>query len=282
MKEKIIHDIEQYIKFLEQNGYIISLTFMPTHLKNSFLPLIQYDLHPHRICSYLKANKGTLGRCVSNKKSLIKKDIKKPYYACCYAGVEEFLFPVRYEEQLIVCIHISGFRGLLKRSSRFMKQTSTLCDERFAELYSELSEDIPSLEQVSSFTEPLSYMLKEFCKCAQLEKETDDATSNLYYKALHLLYEGEIESWSCTELSKRMNYSESYMRYVFKKAGNISLQTKINQIRLEKAKRFLKYSNEAVTQIAFSLGFSDSNYFSTYFKKHTGVSPLTYRKSNSL
>lgn len=282
MKEKIIHDIEQYIKFLEQNGYIISLTFMPTHLKNLFLPLIQYDLHPHRICSYLKANNGTLGRCVCNKKSLMKKDIKKPYYASCYAGVEEFLFPVRYEEQLIVCIHVSGYRGRLKRSLRFMKQISALCDERFEALYKELSEDVPSLEQTASFAEPLSYMLREFCKCAQLEKETDDATSNLYYKALHLLYEGEIESWSSKELAKKLNYSESYLRTVFKMAGNISLKAKINQIRLEKAKRFLKYSNEAVTQIAFSLGFSDSNYFSTYFKKHTGVSPLTYRKSNSL
>lgn len=280
MNKKITHDIGQYIDFLERNGFTVSLTFMQTHLKTLFLPLIQHDLHPHRICAYLKANQGTLGRCVCNKKALMKKDIQKPYYACCYAGVEEFIFPVRYEDRTVVCIHISGYRGQLKRSLRFMKQISCLCDERFEELYGELSKEVPTFEQVASFAEPLSYMLKEFCKCAELEKESDDATTKLYYKALHLLYEGEIESWSSKELAKKLNYSESYLRAVFNRAGSTSLKAKINQIRLEKAKRFLKYSNESVTQIAFSLGFSDSNYFSTYFKKHTGFSPLTYRKSN--
>jgi AraC family L-rhamnose operon transcriptional activator RhaR/AraC family L-rhamnose operon regulatory protein RhaS len=56
------------------------------------------------------------------------------------------------------------------------------------------------------------------------------------------------------------------------------VQAKINQIRLEKAKRLLSVTNESVTRIAFLLGFSDSNYFSVYFKKHTGLSPREYRK----
>ena len=93
-----------------------------------------------------------------------------------------------------------------------------------------------------------------------------------------MIYEDESSILKCKDLADKMNYSESYIRYIFKKDGNVSVQKKINEIRLEKAKRLLSASNAPVTQIAFLLGFNDSNYFSAYFKKHIGLSPLNYRK----
>ena len=276
--KKIIQDIENYIRFIELNGYTISLSFAEGRSYPYFFPLLQYDFHPHQICNYLKHNKKTEGMCVLNKNTLRKKDIKKPYYACCYAGVEEFLIPVRCDDVPIACIHVSGFRGRLGCSLRLMKKTAELCDERFTELYSELSENVPAFEQVLSFAQPLVYMLIEFYR--RIDKVETYDQDELYYKALRLIYDDEMESFNCHELAKKLNYSESYLRQIFKKVGKVSLQAKVNQIRLEKAKRLLRGTNESVTQIAFSVGFSDSNYFSTYFKKQTGLTPLAYRKSN--
>ena len=280
MKEKLISDIGRYIGFLEQCGYTASLSFANETMRTLLLPLIQFDYHPHRICDYLKANGGTLGCCVESKRLLMKKDLQTPCYTCCYAGVEEFLFPVRLEDRMIACIHISGFRGRLERSAQCKAETERLCDGRFAELYEELSQAVPSMEQVSAFAEPLACMIREYYRSAELRTERDGVVDRLYYRALQLLYEGDVEEWNGRELARRLNYSESYLRYVFKKAGKISLQEKINQIRLQKAMRLLKNSNETVTQIAFSLGFSDSNYFSTYFKRQTGLSPLVFRKGD--
>ena len=247
-------------------------------MRTLLLPLIQFDYHPHRICDYLKANGGTLGYCVESKRSLMKKDLHTPCYTCCYGGVEEFLFPVRLDDRLIACIHISGYRGGLERSAKHASETARLCDGRFLELYEELSEEIPTMEQVSAFAEPLACMIREYCRSVEQQAEGEGVVDRLYYQALQLLYEGNVEEWNGRELARRLNYSESYLRYVFKKAGKTTLQEKINQIRLQRAMRLLKNSNETVTRIAFSLGFSDSNYFSTYFKRQTGISPLAYRK----
>ena len=278
MNQKICNDIKNYIRFLEDMGYIIALTFVSESAKSAFTPLIQYDFHPLKVCNYLKRNPGTKGKCIKAKKIFSKKHIEKPYYSCCYAGVEEYIIPVKCEGELIVYIHVSGYRDQLSSSSRRMKLTAKLCDENFYEEYEQLSSKVPSFETVHAFTRPLYYMLVDFYRSSKGTSLQPNINNSLYLKALKMIYEDESSILKCKDLADKMNYSESYIRYIFKKDGNVSVQKKINEIRLEKAKRLLSASNAPVTQIAFLLGFNDSNYFSAYFKKHIGLSPLNYRK----
>lgn len=51
-----------------------------------------------------------------------------------------------------------------------------------------------------------------------------------------------------------------------------------NRITLE-AKRMLINYNRTVTEIAYALNFEDNSYFCKFFKKQTGVSPESFRKS---
>lgn len=41
----------------------------------------------------------------------------------------------------------------------------------------------------------------------------------------------------------------------------------------------LHLSHKSVKEIAFKLQFEDAFYFSRYFKKNVGLSPLNYRKN---
>jgi AraC family transcriptional regulator, transcriptional activator of pobA len=52
----------------------------------------------------------------------------------------------------------------------------------------------------------------------------------------------------------------------------------INSRLLVEAKRDLAYSSLSVKEIALTLGFSESAYFSRFFTKHTGVSPMAFRE----
>ena len=55
----------------------------------------------------------------------------------------------------------------------------------------------------------------------------------------------------------------------------------ITELRMERAKNLLSQEPPlTVEQIAELCGFSDSFYFSKTFKKHTGLSPLGYRKGH--
>lgn len=49
-----------------------------------------------------------------------------------------------------------------------------------------------------------------------------------------------------------------------------------NRLVLE-AKRWLRHSDLPSKQIAYKLGFEDPHYFSRFFKKHTGQSPLEFK-----
>ncbi|WP_229755360.1 AraC family transcriptional regulator [Hymenobacter cavernae] len=45
------------------------------------------------------------------------------------------------------------------------------------------------------------------------------------------------------------------------------------------ARRLLVYSEQSLKEIAFGLGFSEASYFSRFFKRETGSTPLEYRTS---
>ncbi len=281
MSKGVINDIHQYMRFLEKCGYDISFSFIRHHFAPVIHEIMQYDFHPHAVCNYLKQNPKTAGKCALNKCKLEKKEITKPFYGSCYAGVEEFLFPVYYEDIMLLCIHVSGFRGKLKHSHEAMEKTAALCTEQFHTLYSELSGDVPTIEQISSFIKPLQYMLLELYKncCGKGDKAIIPSSSGeLYVKALRFIHENYSQPINADILAKEIGYSASYLRYIFKVEGNTSVQSKINEIRLHNAKRLLRGTTMNVTEIAFLVGFADSNYFSSFFKKHEKISPKEYRK----
>ncbi len=49
-------------------------------------------------------------------------------------------------------------------------------------------------------------------------------------------------------------------------------------LRIEEASRLLRSTDRSITDIAFDVGFSDSNYFSRQFRHAAGQSPREYRK----
>lgn len=71
--------------------------------------------------------------------------------------------------------------------------------------------------------------------------------------------------------------SKSYLTNGFKDVEGQTLNQYITKQRIEKSKGLLK--NKTVTETAFDVGFSNSNYFSTVFKKITGKSPKEYQDS---
>lgn len=47
---------------------------------------------------------------------------------------------------------------------------------------------------------------------------------------------------------------------------------------LNEAKALLKHSNWSIADIAYGLGFNYPNHFNTFFKKHTALTPVTFRR----
>ena len=78
---------------------------------------------------------------------------------------------------------------------------------------------------------------------------------------------------------EKTGFHPDYVRRCFKAETGRSPLAYLTTLRLSKAKQMLlETPHETVSNIATQCGFQDALYFSTCFKKHTGVSPLQYRK----
>lgn len=82
------------------------------------------------------------------------------------------------------------------------------------------------------------------------------------------------------ELSKKFFISKSRLSHDFKKEFGVSPIEYLIDVRLKKAETLLSSSNKTITDIALETGFSNTNYFSDFFRKKHGVSPLQYRKNS--
>lgn len=51
---------------------------------------------------------------------------------------------------------------------------------------------------------------------------------------------------------------------------------------MKRAKELLANENVSIRDIAYEVGYDDSNYFTNVFRKEIGVSPRTYRKQLDL
>ena len=84
---------------------------------------------------------------------------------------------------------------------------------------------------------------------------------------------------SIWELARRAGISEVYLRRLFKARYGISPQKYINSVRIENAKRLMKYHFLTLDECARESGFSSLQYFCRIFKEAEGISPGNYRRN---
>ena len=77
-------------------------------------------------------------------------------------------------------------------------------------------------------------------------------------------------------LTKEVGISRVQLHRKMKELTGISTSEFIRNIRLEQAARLLKEQKINVTQVAYTVGFSNLAHFSTIFRKHFGVAPSEY------
>lgn len=80
------------------------------------------------------------------------------------------------------------------------------------------------------------------------------------------------------DICRHIGCSRSLISHQFKTSTGMSIREYLTILRLEDAKILLENSNLTVTEIAFTVGFGSSNYFTNVFKKQFGIAPGVYKK----
>src|SRR6204780_2411276 len=84
------------------------------------------------------------------------------------------------------------------------------------------------------------------------------------------------------ELAKVACFSEFHFHRIFGAISGETLNNFTNRLRLEKAARLLRYSDQNLTDIALECGFSSSATFSRAFRTGYDTSPSQFRKSGEI
>ena len=79
------------------------------------------------------------------------------------------------------------------------------------------------------------------------------------------------------ELASIANMSRRSFLRVFQSATGTSPLAWVIEQRINRACSLLRHTDRRITEIAFDVGFNDSNYFTRQFTKVTGLSPRNYR-----
>ncbi len=80
------------------------------------------------------------------------------------------------------------------------------------------------------------------------------------------------------QIARKLNMSYSLFRKTFKEYTGFAPSQYILELKIGSSKEMLSATDRSIKEIAFQLGFDNQDYFSTAFRKKTGMTPIQYRK----
>jgi AraC-like DNA-binding protein len=104
-----------------------------------------------------------------------------------------------------------------------------------------------------------------------------NSKSKLVYRYKKLLNQHVNEFHSLAEYASVLNVSPKYLNECVRDVIGVSAKSMIIEQLELRARHSLKFTDKSVKEIAFDLGFSSPDYFSSFCRKHIGKSPRKYR-----
>lgn len=104
-------------------------------------------------------------------------------------------------------------------------------------------------------------------------------SSTIIGKIEEYIREHYAEDISRTEIAKAFYLTPEYLAKLYKKKTGNSIKNAILEERIKKAKTLLKKEEIRISDVAGMVGFDNFSYFSTLFKKYTGMTPKEYKGS---
>ena len=106
--------------------------------------------------------------------------------------------------------------------------------------------------------------------------------SSPIYPAVAYVHNHRQEMVTMNDMARLCHLSPSYFSRLFRREMGENFINYVNRIKVQWAKERLRSSNDSVVQIAQELGYMDSSYFISVFKKFEGTTPLAYRQHKYL
>lgn len=283
MANAMIKDITAYMEYLKTK-HRLSVTVHPG--LSSLEDESPYNTHSNPYCTAIKENVYAWDKCIKCQSKVFERCRQGAFWGMCYAGVEEYVMPVCTGGRVYGFLCVSGYAIDKKKAEPRINAASEMFmidrDKLFA-AYGMLSGEMPDIKELEVILKPLCYSLELLWeKDGIKEYEPYFDRGGADYVLGRILSYAQYNFREKTSLKKIAAYcrcSESYVSHLFKKRYGVGINTYINRVRAESAKKLLENGTLSISDIAQQVGFSDSNYFANVFREYAGKSPSEYRKA---
>lgn len=99
-------------------------------------------------------------------------------------------------------------------------------------------------------------------------------------KMIDYIYQNITSKITVTDLCNITHLSADYISRLFNQKVGMSITDYIQIKKVESSKSFLLYKDISITDVAAIYDFCNHGYYSKVFKKHTGYSPIEFRRLN--
>ena len=163
--------------------------------------------------------------------------------------------------------------GIFILNTEQIIQYISICERASAFLNSEPSSAYAGQEIADSLA---VFLIKLSGENVYSSSDVSPAASE-YKKIVIAMSKSVCDNKTLSDFASECGDSVSYIKQLFGKYAGASPKTCYNKLRVRYAAKLLD-EGVAVRDIAERMNFSSSNYFSSFFKKYTGLSPLEYKQ----
>ena len=224
-------------------------------------------------------------------------ELGEGYIFSCPAGLVRYVIPVLKDGKLL-CSVVAGPVAMdypdISVVDSLIKGYGLPIDIR-QRLYAALSA-IPIVEpvRIQHLCKLLFALADDLARASDIrDKESDEGYADevpgelvepvvaipIVQKAAGYIDEHYQESIRLEDVAAYVGLNPTYLSSIFKRELKISFSNYLTQKRIEEACSLLLRSNHSLSDIAAEAGFENQSYFSQSFRKHTGMSPKEYRKT---
>ncbi len=270
-------DIRNYIEYLKRDHSFEISFYNGTKPGNKILSdLLLYSLHTNPYCIYIKSSRKRHQKCVSFLNSIQKHCDEEIFEIECPCGVMQYIIPIRYDANLFGFICVGSAKGNRSTVEKFAEQNGIDKSELLYKFDNFLEQRPYDKKLVLTLVKPLAAMITILFMQSPMVDKTK--ANNLYESILYELHYGPKNRKTIADIAEACHCSTSTVSHVFKKNSGTTISRYLNDLRFQSAKHLITSTDMSVTEIAYTCGFSDANYFISFFGKEMGMPPLKYRK----
>jgi two-component system, response regulator YesN len=165
--------------------------------------------------------------------------------------------------------------------------TTKLINELGGEIDKVLPE-LNSIETILSNVQSVEQLREQACKIlsvglAYRDSRPNGQHQNLIRQAKEYMEQHYTDpALTLNDVATCANLSPSHFSSVFSQETSQTFKEYLTQIRINKAKELLRMTTLRSADIAYQVGYNDPHYFSSVFKKNTGLSPIEFRSKVKL